>query len=338
MDNENVIELHYWLKDNSHKMNAFVLNKCEWELLNFLKEIANVNNADLIVEAEAISEGGIIEHFHLKLSPSTKSKLKSAAIAAFISLFFTDIPKMGIEKVCEFLGKNPEMENLLLEEKRLEIEGKKLDNELKRQELEKLKRENAQALKDTFESVSSNTKVKKRASNFYEELLKEPKVGSITINNYIGGVKILQSPVEVKREDFSKYILVSNELDSIIDENANIEIVSPVLKKGKYQWRGIYNGNILQFNMKSSEFKTLVQTGRVEFKNGTCITCVLEMKRNINNLGEEVITSYNVLKVIDYYDSVSSPQKTNEGIRYTQEKEAEKRQLNLFSDSEFEEK
>lgn len=335
MDNESVIELHYWLKDNSHKMNAFVLNKCEWELLNFLKEIANVNNADLIVEAEAISEGGIIELLHLKISPSAKSKLKSAAIGALISLLFTDIPKMGIEKVCEILGKNPEMENLLLEEKKLEIEGKRLDNELKRQELEKIKRENAQALKDTFENVSSSIKVKKRASNFYEELLKEPKVGSITINNYIGGVNIMQFPIEVKREDFSKYILVSNELDSIIDENAVIEIISPVLKKGKYQWRGIYNGDILQFNMKSSEFKTLVQTGEVEFKNGTCITCVLEKKRVINNFGEEVITSHNVLKVIDYYDSISSPQKTKEGVRYIQEKKAEASQLDLFSDIEL---
>ena len=53
------------------------------------------------------------------------------------------------------------------------------------------------------------------------------------------------------------------------------------------------------------------------------------MKRNLNNLGEEVITSYNVLKVIDYYDSVSSPQKTNEGIRYIQEKKEKETSIKL---------
>lgn len=38
-------------------------------------------------------------------------------------------------------------------------------------------------------------------------------------------------------------------------------------QKGNYQWRGIYNGEALSFNMKSNEFKTLVQSGNIEFKN-----------------------------------------------------------------------
>ena len=72
---------------------------------------------------------------------------------------------------------------------------------------------------------------------------------------------------EIKREEFQKYILVSNELETFVDEKAIVEIVSPVLKKGNYQWRGIYNGEALRFNMKSNEFKTLVQSGNIEFKN-----------------------------------------------------------------------
>ena len=72
---------------------------------------------------------------------------------------------------------------------------------------------------------------------------------------------------EIKREEFQKYILVSNELETFVDEKAIVEIVSPVLKKGNYQWRGIYNGEALSFNMKSNEFKTLVQSGNIEFKN-----------------------------------------------------------------------
>lgn len=31
--NWNTIELHYWFNDDSHTMNAVVLNKCEYEFL-----------------------------------------------------------------------------------------------------------------------------------------------------------------------------------------------------------------------------------------------------------------------------------------------------------------
>ena len=48
-----------------------------------------------------------------------------------------------------------------------------------------------------------------------------------------------------------------------------------VLKKGKYKWSGIYNGEVIQFTMKSNEFKTLVQTGQIVFKNGSSINCHL---------------------------------------------------------------
>ena len=38
--NWNTIELHYWFNDESHTMNAIVLNKCEYEFLGIAKEIA----------------------------------------------------------------------------------------------------------------------------------------------------------------------------------------------------------------------------------------------------------------------------------------------------------
>ena len=38
--NWNTIELHYWFNDESHTMNAIVLNKCKYEFLGIAKEIA----------------------------------------------------------------------------------------------------------------------------------------------------------------------------------------------------------------------------------------------------------------------------------------------------------
>lgn len=68
-----------------------------------------------------------------------------------------------LESLREYINKNPELEQLIIEEKKVEIEGK-IDN-------------------------------------------------------------------EIKREEFQKYILVSNELETFVDEKAIVEIVSPVLKK-----------------------------------------------------------------------------------------------------------
>ena len=40
--------------------------------------------------------------------------------------------------------------------------------------------------------------------------------------------------------DSPKYIMTSDDIEPDCDENATIEIISPVLKKGRYMWVGIY--------------------------------------------------------------------------------------------------
>lgn len=270
----NTIELHYWLKDESHTMDAFVLNKCEWELLNLFKEVASIAKVNIVIESEAITEGGIRQWFNIRISSNTKTAIVASAVTSFFTFAFTQVPQFGLDILKEHLKSNPELELLAIEEKKVEIESKKLDNEIKREKLKEIRTKNSKQFKDTLQNISSSTKIAKRTSNFYEELSKEVKVNSITINNYFN-CKPIQQAIEIKREDFQKYILTSNLLETITDEEAIVEIVSPVLKKGNYQWKGIYNGEILNFNMKSNEFKTLVQSGKIEFKNGTCIRGVL---------------------------------------------------------------
>ena len=105
--------------------------------------------------------------------------------------------------------------------------------------------------------------------------------------------------------------------------------MSPVLKKGKYKWTGIYKGNIISFSMKSNEFKTLVQTGVVLFKNGTSINCHLITNKKINKDGEIYISGYEVVLVNQYFDN-DKPMETPEGKRKRQNIENEKKQLKLF--------
>lgn len=53
----NKLELHYYFRDNSHSMNAFVRNQCEKELLAIYKEAITLFNIDIEIESEAFNEG-----------------------------------------------------------------------------------------------------------------------------------------------------------------------------------------------------------------------------------------------------------------------------------------
>ena len=131
-----------------------------------------------------------------------------------------------------------------------------------------------------------------------------------------------------------KFIMTSDDLEPQCDENATIEIISPVLKKGKYQWLGIYNGTVIQFKMKSNEFKNMVLTGQVPFKNGSSIICLLLTNKKIDNQGNEKVTGYEVLEVYNYFEN-EAPIETPEGKRRRQKEEAEKSQMSLFTEEDY---
>jgi hypothetical protein len=55
----NSIQVHYWFGDESHTMDALVQNRCEYEFLGILKEIASSFNAEIIIETEPLTNGGL---------------------------------------------------------------------------------------------------------------------------------------------------------------------------------------------------------------------------------------------------------------------------------------
>jgi hypothetical protein len=87
--------------------------------------------------------------------------------------------------------------------------------------------------------------------------------------------------------------------------------------------------------MKSNEFKTLVQTGNIEFKNGSSINCQLIVHKKIDNEGIEKIVKYEVIRVNEYFEN-DKPIETNEGKNYRQKKEADERQYDLFNENDDE--
>jgi len=137
----------------------------------------------------------------------------------------------------------------------------------------------------------------------------------------------------IPRKDFSDYILVTDEIESVIDQEANIEIVAPVLvNQGKYSWRGVYEKNpgIIEFSMSDKDFKKSIVEDGLSFQNGTVIKCELETKKKLNDEGDIVNSGYKVMNVFDQYIGEKHFE-TEKGKNRRLSKEAEKAQLNLFS-------
>lgn len=315
----NTLELHYWFENDSHTMDAVVQNRCEYEFLGVLKEIAATFNADVIIETEPLAEGGLRRWFKIiAKEESIKATITTAIIAALIAGVFitpitTSITKVS-EKIIEKIFDDKEIKDL--EKEKLKLEVEKL-----RQEIQK----NNQLL-------NHNSIIKKKKSNFYETLESYQKVNRVSFITENDNKIQLSEDNSVLRMNFMEFVLVSDDLEPVEFDNAIIEIISPVLKKGNYKWMGIYNGISIPFNMKSAEFKTLIQTGDIQFKNGTSINCFLVIRKKIDNDGIEKVIGYDVLRVNNYFEN-DKPVETPEGKHHRQKKEADKLQMKLFADN-----
>ncbi len=306
------LELHFYTEDDSHTMNAESLNRCVYEYLGIIKEVSSKFLVAVEVEAEALEEGGIRQW--LKINLPSKEAFKTALILALL----VDIAKAPITTpFSELVDKV--VERILIPEEIRKLEEKKTKAELEYQIA--WYREETKKLVDT---INTNV-ISKKKSNFYTSAKECPKVNSVEFT-YTDEKRHTIEQASVARCDFDKYILASDELEPKKIDDAIIEIVSPVLKKGKYKWTGIYNGEVIQFALKSNEFKTLVQTGQIAFKNGTSMKCQLIIKRKLDAEGNEKIIGYEVSFVGAIFEN-NTPIETPEGKRKRQQKETDGMQL-----------
>jgi len=297
-------------------MDAYIRNKCEQEILQIIGEITRELDINVKVETEAYGEGSLTEIWTFLNSDND-----SLAIILFlINLVLSRIPlkKTKLEK-----------ENL-----QLNIKEKKLNIELLKKELEnKGISENKVNIEKLVLIVNNNYKIIKHKSNFYKQLYKYQKVKKISATKLNENKEIIDKPTFIERKDFDKFILESDNLDTLFDKNATIEIISPVLKKGKFKWKGIYDklGTIIDFSMKDKEFKNNVVEDGVPFKNGTFIDCILEIERKIDDLGNIFNSNFSVLTVLKQHDENASFE-TPKGKKIRKQKEGDKLQMKLFDD------
>ncbi|MGR6858971.1 hypothetical protein ACU5EH_00735 [Aliivibrio salmonicida] len=309
----NKLELHYYLNDGSHTIDALVRNKCEAEILAIIAEVASVLNVNADIVADAASAGGFREFW--KIIGKNSNQITIVLLVA--QLMLTLSPMLDSEK--------DELEKSLM---KIQLEEAKLNLEKLRKEVNSNK-PSSETAKVAANYLSKNLKVIKRKSNLYTQLNRYQKVTHIGLNVLSDSDSSINDERVVYRSEFKNYMLSTNKLRSE-EVEAEIEIISPVLKEGRYKWKGIYNEESISFDMLDLAFKDSVLLDNLPFKHGTCISCLLRISRELDEIGDVKITGYSVTTVIEKIDGDSSYE-TTQGRLYKHAKSMSDNQGVLFS-------
>ncbi|WP_261904489.1 hypothetical protein [Vibrio fortis] len=308
------LQMHYYLENGSHSMDAIARNKCESEVLAIVQEIAKVLNTQIVIEAEAWKEGGLRDIWAF-------TNANAAVISVIVSIAGIVISRIPTT--------DPELEQLQKEDLKLSILERRINLAKLQKEVEEDK-----VTQDTVEKVASlvdtNYKVVTRKSNFYKQLNNTPKITKVGINGLDKEGEEAFKEAMVQRSDFKRFILHSNSLPVQIEDNAVIEIISPVLRNGRHKWKGIYKGESISFSMNDQNFKRDVLSEQISFTHGAAIKCVLHIHRKLDEVGDVVVTGYSVDTVIENGQE-SVFQETMQGKKYRHQKALKDAQQDLFA-------
>ena len=307
------LELHYHLRGNAHAMDAIVRNKSEAEALAAFLQIAQLLGVAVQLESSAYREGGLREVW--RFIGASKDQL--GWILAIIILIFSRFPTSDAET--EALNK---------EVLRLTIEEKKANLEKLRRELSKDSPKEA-TVDRAANALEGDLKVATRRSNFYRGLLSHEEVTAVGFTPLSDSQVVRPDERTVPRGDFIKFILLTNKLPVEVIDEAQIEIVAPVLKEGNYQWKGIYRGEPITFAMSDERFRASVLLRQVSFQHGSTIQCVLHVHRKFDEIGDVAITGYSVATVIAKVEGVVI-EETIQGKRHKHSKRQSAGQGKLF--------
>ena len=255
--------IHYYLNDDSHSMNAFVRNAMEKDFLSIVNTISSSLNLKIELESRAAKEGGFIEILDIiEAYPVSSAIIVSSA--GYVIKRFLEYRLTGAYK------KN------------------KLENEKLELEILKLKKESAGIDENQLEQ-----KLARPISNYYAKIEKYEKIRAVGFGNEVNNEYVVQ------RDEFRNFILIDDKEEEV-DDDASIEIISPVLKEGRYKWRGIYKNESIDFSMGDSKFKNDIIDGRYDFGNGSFINCQLFITKTYDEFGNECKNrSYRVAKVYE---------------------------------------
>lgn len=275
-------------------MDAFVRNKAEAELLGMVRHVLLQLNLDVKVESSAREEGGLIDTLVLIVNNPALLITASVGASAFLVGVINIIVTLMYARDKRIDKLNRQLAELSIEEKRLSIEEKKIALEKARAELLKPKPDPA-VVERVVPVLDHDTKTITLRSNYFRLLMSYQQVTAVGF-----GQKPRKSAAAervVNRADFATYVIQSNKLPTVVHHDAIIQIVAPVIAKGGFHWRGVWQGESITFQMRDAAYRALVERGQEVFRSGDAIKCELNVERKVDALGDEVVTGHAVTAV-----------------------------------------
>lgn len=280
----NQLELHYYFYDHSHEIDAIVRNECEKELLHVFYEIIENLELKVKVETSPPKDGGFVEIW--------KFVGENADVIALV-----------VSLVDLILSRYP-IENKKLTQ--LQIENLELDNQLKREELRKLGIKNIDVvddskLKQIIDFLLTNYKIIWRRSNFFKKMTQYRKINKISFRKLLNFNKVDEEQTVLRLGDFENFILFNEEIPDVLDKEEFIDVISPVLKRGRFRWKGFWDNQIIDFHVEDEYFMNLIYDGKIRLNNKVKLKVKLNYSRKIDDNGKIKITKYYVSKIISYF-------------------------------------
>jgi hypothetical protein len=179
-------------------------------------------------------------------------------------------------------------------------------------------------------ALHNSRRINKRKSNLYSHLKSDSKVSKVGITALTNKNIPTSNENIIERKHFYKFIINSNTLAPIEIEDAEIDIVSPVITDGNYAWKGIYQDELISFQMLDLKFKDEILRKRVPFYTDTRIICTLRFDQILDDLGDVKIKKISVITVLDTIESGVVTQ-TSQGKAHRHTKLLTDNQQDLFS-------
>jgi len=298
-------QIHYFLEEGNHSMDAFIGNKAETHALRVFREVVKelgLEN-DIIFESVALEEGGIRAFYKILQKKKNRARVKSFAtfLGGVLSVVISQV-------VVDQIKRDPEKEQLDKKEQKLRI--RQLERELADTASSPEKKQDV--IMHISLLISENNGVMVNKSAFYSTLLKDENVQKVSTQTLDSNKSPTGDETVVDRKDFGGFILNSTELDPEIRSDQAVEIIAPVLEGGNMKWKGRYEGQPINFRMKDEEFRNSVQNREVSFTSGMEIVCDLEFEREMDEYGEVKvfnISAHNVTEVIEGTQRISVSRK-----------------------------
>ena len=89
-------QIHYYLANDSHSMDAFVRNKCEAELLAIFQEVCATLGTSIRIESIPHEHGGLREYWKVYGENSVQINTTLAIMAVLISVVSTALSRIPI--------------------------------------------------------------------------------------------------------------------------------------------------------------------------------------------------------------------------------------------------